>query len=73
MLWQLYNFSNHDGLPLFSVGAGDEEAIEEGDEDMTDQEFDEIFLGKKLGDLSDEEAAEEVRWVHAGGVVSQMD
>lgn len=50
------------------AGGGEEEAVEEameeGDEEMTDQEFDEIFLGKKLSDLNDDEAAEEVRWVH---------
>lgn len=58
-----------------SMGPGEgEEADGEGGEEevMTDLEFDESFLGKKLSDLSEEEAAEEVRWVfmqQAGRVV----
>ena len=33
----------------------------DGDEEMTETEFDESFFGKKLSDLSDTEAAEEIR------------
>lgn len=35
----------------------------EDEEMLTDVEFDESFFGKKLSDLSTEEAAEEVRCV----------
>ena len=44
------------------MNTGQEEE-EQPEEPMTDMEFDESFLGKKLSELSQEEISEEVRCV----------